>query len=163
MVTDDEQHDEQPTIDPALQAEADAVLDEIDDAGSAPAVADDAAESPEVPLDEALHQLFDLTFNGLLKKLRGDCWTMSQTELTIFSKSYAAVILKYWPDANFGAELTAIIVTASLIGPRVALDQVARAAEAKQRTPETIEGELDEAKVPAVDTTDDSAGSGHSI
>lgn len=130
---------ETPPVDPELEAEADAVL--ADSAVHTPATAaegGDQAEAPAVPLHQALAQFLDITFNGLLKQ-RADYWAMSPGELSALSKAYANVILKYWPDFDLGVELTCIVVTVTVMGPRLAAHQAARAAadaEAKVAEPE---------------------------
>lgn len=135
---------ETPPIDPELEAEADALLAEATvDAPATAADGGDQAEAPAVPLHQALAQFLDITFNGLLKP-RGDYWAMSPGELGALSKAYANVILKYWPDFDLGVELTCIVVTVTVMGPRLAAHQAARAAAA-----EAEEGEPDKKTAPA--------------
>ncbi len=118
----------QPPIDPDLEAEADALVAEQEsDAAAEPEAAGEPAKPPEVPLDQALAQFLDITFNGLLAK-RGEYWRMQSAELEVLSKAYAAVILKYWPDFDLGVELTGVVITVTVLGPRLAAHQAARAA-----------------------------------
>ena len=124
-----------PSIADELQAEADEVLQEIDALGPVESDGDTDVELPDVPLDEALRGLLDITFNGLLR-VRGEHWSMDGRELTLLSKAYAAVLQKYWPDLSFGVELTAIVVTVTVIGPRIAADQALRATAKKHPSDE---------------------------
>lgn len=131
MSDDDTIQDDEPVIDPGLQAEADQVLAEIETPTPIAAGDDEpTAERADVPMDQAIHSLLDVTFNGLLASWRGDHWRAPDDLLKTSSQAYAAVIAKYWPDATLGVEVAAILITAALIGPRVAAERVIRTAKA---------------------------------
>ncbi len=140
---------ETPPSDPELEAEADALLAEARvDAPATAADGGDQAEAPAVPLHQALAQFLDITFNGLLKP-RGEYWAMSPGELGPLSKAYANVILKYWPDFDLGVELTCIVVTVTVMGPRLAAHQAARAAAAAEADDAEPEKKIAADKKPA--------------
>ena len=111
-----------------LQAEADALLAEsnVESVQSTP----DQEQRPEdVPTGEIIASFMEITFNGLIAPRRGLHWEMKRDECQAVGNAYGAVIDKYFPDLNVGVEFTAIIVTISVFGPRVAADARLRAEQ----------------------------------
>lgn len=121
-----------PAVDPALQAEADAAL--------AAAPADefggelDAAPA-EQPASEETAQLcaslLEVTCNQLLAAKHGDHWRISKEEAKALGAAYGAVLDKYFPNMRSGPELTAVLLTAAVFGPRVAETAARRSHEGK--------------------------------
>lgn len=110
-----------------LQAEADALMAEASQPDApqpgtpgAPAPADDRSK---VDTGQVMTELLHITFNGLVAPKRGDHWKMSHDESKALGYAYAAVIDKYFPNLDLGVELTAIVVTVTVIGPRLGRDQ----------------------------------------
>lgn len=97
------------------------------------------AGAPAAPGDPALAGMLGgglvVTF-GLLAKMRGDHWKLDADSANEAGAAYAAVLLKYFPNIQSGPEITAILITAALIAPRVMIDKAQaaqREAEAKAR------------------------------
>ncbi len=83
---------------------------------------------PVDDLGPALSGMLVITF-GILARQRGGHWALAAEEAAEAGNAYAAVINKYFPEAKGGAELTAVLVTVALVGPRVIQDQLAPPAE----------------------------------
>lgn len=61
-------------------------------------------------------------------------WRFEDAEAAELGKAYAAVIDKYFPDARFGVEAQALLLTVTIVGSRVpgwAAHRAAQAAEAE--------------------------------
>lgn len=126
-----------------LQAEADALLAEGDQVG--PVDADQVAErARSVDLPLAIAEMLNLSFNMVVAPVGGDHWHMSEKECKVLGSAYAAVIEKYWPDFDFGVELVAVVLTVTVVGPRVATGRrIARErAEEKKKAASTGEPAL---------------------
>lgn len=46
-------------------------------------------------------------------------WRVTDSECEMLGQAYGAVIDKYFPDLEMGVELTAVLVTAAVLGPRL--------------------------------------------
>jgi hypothetical protein len=80
-------------------------------AGAAPA----GAEPPAGPTTgELIAALLRPTFD-----IMAPAWAVSDGECAMLGESYGAVVDKYFPDFAFGVELTAIMVTLAVFGPRM--------------------------------------------
>jgi hypothetical protein len=97
------------------------------------------AGAPAAPNDPALAGMLGgglvVTFS-LLAKMRGDHWKLDADSANEAGAAYAAVLLKYFPNIQSGPEITAILITAALVAPRVMIDKAQaaqREAEAKAR------------------------------
>lgn len=103
--------------------------------GGGPASGDDAGQAPAGPTNaELLTALLRPTFDIMAPN-----WMVTDMECAMLGEAYGAVIDKYWPDFAFGVELTALLVTVAVFGPRMR-----RPAKAAQK-----ETENDAAPAPA--------------
>ncbi len=108
---------------PDLQAEADALLAETsvpsdqDIAPGQPAPADN-----DMPTGDLVGELLNLTVNGVVAPMRGSHWNMTEQECRSLGNAYGAVLDKYFPNLSMGAEVTALVVTVTVVGPRIAKD-----------------------------------------
>jgi hypothetical protein len=122
---------EQPTA-PAADAGIDqATLDDIRQAGgmfqpadmpAGQAVTSTAASAGDPALAGMIGGGLVVTFN-LLAKMRGDHWALDADSANEAGEAYAAVILKYFPNIQSGPEITALLITAALIAPRIMVDK----------------------------------------
>ena len=133
---------QEPTIDPSLQAEADAVLRDIKPDPVGGEVVDD--DKPDVPLDEVIGEFLDATFSLIVAPMAGEHWNLGKERCAMVGKAYAAVLLKYWPDLTIGEELFAVMATAMVFGPpvKITLAQHAErkaAEEAKKQSPDATD------------------------
>jgi len=108
---------------PELQAEADALLLEtLDDTAPPVAAEGEPGATNGVDTGEMLGGLLLVTFNNLLAPKRGDHWKLAPGEAETLGQAYGVVIDKYFPDLGTGPELTAVLVSFAILGPRVAQD-----------------------------------------
>lgn len=103
-----------------LQAEADALLAEID--APLPAADVDSPGVEQAKTADMLSTLLQITFNAIVAPRRGDHWAMSQKECDALGSAYGAVIDKYFPDFDLGVEFVAVVTTVTVFGPRIAQD-----------------------------------------
>lgn len=75
---------------------------------------------PEVPTGEVVASLLSVTF-ALIATKKGEHWNLAPDEAETAGDAYGAVIDKYFPDSigNMGVEITALMVTAMLVTPRM--------------------------------------------
>lgn len=72
---------------------------------------------------------------GLLADRRGDHWRLSEGEAQEFGGASAAVIAKYFPDAQASPEMRLLLVAGAILGVRVMVDVSKRKqAESNQAT-----------------------------
>jgi len=125
----------QPTngedVDEVLIAEADAALADAQPSG-VPAAPPEPPASKETA--DMCAMLLQVTFNRLVAPRQGEHWKLADEECTALGAAYGAVLDKYFPDLRFGVEVTAIIVTLTVFGPRY-LTSVDKADEQKQKQP----------------------------
>ncbi len=98
---------------------------------------------------EAMAQIVYVSFT-LLAKVRGPHWAIEEDDARDAGIAYGAVVDKYFPDIEIGPELAALMITAGLFGPRIAVDRAtAAAAEAESEpdldTPEETQTETPDA------------------
>lgn len=104
---------EAPGLAPDLNAEFAALEAE---AGSVPGgdPAAPAGTGPDLPTKDvvamALAPMFAILAPG---------WGVTQEEVGTLAEAYAPVIDKYFPDMAMGPELTAVLATALVLGPRI--------------------------------------------
>lgn len=106
----------------ALEREADAALasapaDELEPGGSPPA----SSSVDELPLSDCIAAMLSISFNHLIAPRAGDHWALNDGESKALGEAYGAVLDKYFPDLTLGVEVTAILVTATVFGPRIAM------------------------------------------
>jgi hypothetical protein len=83
--------------------------------GGGPASGDEAGQAPPGPTTgELIAALLRPTFD-----IMAPAWAVSDGECAMLGESYGAVVDKYFPDFAFGVELTAIMVTLAVFGPRM--------------------------------------------
>lgn len=84
---------------------------------------------PEVPTWELLRPIIDLGCDLLAPN-----WSVKDAERTHLCKAYGDVVDKYFPGglSAFGCELNALLITAAIIGPRVAAQLPRREPEQKE-------------------------------
>ncbi len=87
-------------------------------------------QGPQHSTADVLAPVLQITF-GLIASRRGQHWALSDGEAKEAAEAYGTVIDKYFPDVNTGPELTAVIVTLAIVGPRLGQDRVVAARKAK--------------------------------
>lgn len=103
-----------------LEGKAAALEGELLGKGEAPpgggaAPGGDAGQAPAGPTNaELLTALLRPTFD-----IMAPSWNVSDMECAMLGEAYGAVIDKYWPDFAFGVELTALLATVAVFGPRM--------------------------------------------
>lgn len=122
---------EQETIpDGGASDDLQAMMDGLEAAAgeSAEAISDvKQAAQPELPFDQAIAMILGAGFDILAPN-----WRVSEKEVKLLADAYAPLAEKYLPDpGNFGVEVSAILVTAMVLGPRL-------------RTPRTLVAANDE-------------------
>lgn len=131
----DESKKETPQPDAALVNEADAALAAIEITptpalpGNQPAT--DQATTVDIPTGKICGDLLDVTFNGLIAPKRGEHWKLTREESLALGDAYGAVIDKYFPDISGGPEVVALMLTAAMIGPRIAVDMASKSKPEK--------------------------------
>lgn len=88
------------------------------------------AEASRQALAGAIAGGLAITFS-LLERRRGDHWKLTAAESMEAGEAYADVIEKHFPGVGGGVEVTAILITAGLIGPRLLIDKM-QATEAEE-------------------------------
>lgn len=78
---------------------------------------------PELPLDAAISLLLGAGFEILAPN-----WKVTGVEVKQLSEAYAALAEKYIPEGSFGVEISALLVTAMVIGPRIRTPRVIQAS-----------------------------------
>lgn len=94
---------------------------------------------------EVLAPLLQITF-GIVASRRGPHWALSDGEAKEAGEAYGAVMDKYFPEVSMGPEVTAVMVTLAIVGPRVMQDKheaMKRAAAAKAKEQEQDQGGTD--------------------
>ncbi len=86
--------------------------------GSDPPPVDAAQQAAENAA--ALTALLDLTFNKALAPRLGDHWKLEREESESLGSAYSVVLDKYFPNWRTGPEITALVVSFAVFGPRVA-------------------------------------------
>lgn len=82
---------------------------------------------PEIPFDAAIAMILGAGFDILAPN-----WKVTPQEVKLLADAYAPLAEKYLPDSsNFGVEVSAVLVTAMVLGPRL-------------RTPRTLVAANDE-------------------
>lgn len=83
---------------------------------------EEEAKAPEIDTGEVIAQLLMPTF-GLIALKAGAHWNLTPEEAQIAGNAYGEVVDKYFPDAgqSMGVEVTALIVTAGLVAPRLVM------------------------------------------
>lgn len=106
-------------IDPALGAKAAALEGEIFLAGEIPpgAGAPPPGDRPK-PVQPSSGELLTMLFRPTFDIVAPD-WKVTDDECAMLGEAYGAVIDKYWPDFQLGVELSAVIATAVVFGPRL--------------------------------------------
>ena len=86
---------------------------------------EDMGAEPEPPgpsTADVLGPMLQITF-GLLAAKRGAHWALSDEEATEAGRAYGDVLDKYFPDVAVGCEVTAVMVTLAIVGPRAMEDK----------------------------------------
>ena len=93
---------------------------------------------------DVLAPVLQITF-GLIASRRGQHWALNDGEAKEAAEAYGSVIDKYFPETTTGPELTAVIVTLAIVGPRLGQDKVvaARKAQAEQEAEKKEQGGVD--------------------
>lgn len=91
---------------------------------------DPEPEQPKVKTADVLAPLLKITF-GIVASKKGGHWNLADGEASELGQAYADVMDKYFPDMAVGCELTAIMCTLMVVGPRVAEDK--RRADERRR------------------------------
>lgn len=120
MDTQEHNGTQAPGVDPQTLADLDRAGGEFTE-DDIPGGEDAPAVDPQ--LSGAITAALVITF-GLLVRLRGDHWSLTGDEAGEAGTAYAAVIEKYFPGAGGGVEVTAILITAGIVVPRLAVDKV---------------------------------------
>lgn len=118
-----------PPLPDDLQVEAAALLAEAEMVG---VEQPEGAQVEVISTGEMLTGLFDITFNNVIAPRRGAHWKMSKDESKALGVAYGAVLDKHFPDLAAGPEVTAVLISIAVFGPRFATD----AAAAKKPKPE---------------------------
>ena len=89
---------------------------------------------PDIKTGEVVASLLMPTF-ALIAVKAGEHWALSPDEAEIAGEAYGAVIDKYYPDAGsrMGVEVTALLVTAGLIMPRMMVKKSKPAAKVESK------------------------------
>jgi hypothetical protein len=96
----------------ALEGE---LLGQGEGAGAGAAPGDDADHGPAGPTTgELITALLRPTFD-----IAAPNWQVTDMECAMLGEAYGAVIDKYFPDFTLGAEVTAVLVTLAVFGPRM--------------------------------------------
>lgn len=111
--------------------------------GKEGAAKDPAAGPPEPPTSEVLKPLLMITF-GLVASRKGEHWALNEMEAEEAAKAYGDVIDKYYPEAKGGPEVTAVIVTLALVGPRIGRDKMIAMEKAKAEAEKKGDGKESE-------------------
>lgn len=88
-------------------------------------------EKPEVKTAEILAPLLKITF-GIIASKKGGHWALGDQEAVELGNAYGDVMDKYFPEVAVGCELTAVMCTLVVVGPRVAEDKRQAAEQKKQ-------------------------------
>lgn len=113
-----------------LAAEAEA--EEVQGGEYIPGQGEQAEPEPAGPATgEIIAPILQITF-GLIASRRGAHWALTDQEAIEAGNAYGAVMDKYFPDAPMGPEVTAVIVTLAIVGPRVGEDKRKAAAAEKE-------------------------------
>ena len=117
------------------QLEAGAAAEEAQDQEGEFIPGETQPEPEQSQTANVLAPMLQITF-GLIAARRGKHWALSDGEADEAGKAYGAVIDKYLPDVAMGPEVTAVMITLAIVGPRLGEDkrQEAKkaAAESKQ-------------------------------
>jgi len=137
-MSDDTKKDAPDALPDELQAEADALLlDDLETTQTLPGgvANDDDAPQNDHETGDMVAAILGVTLNGLVAPMRGDHWKMSADECATLGHAYGAVIDKYFPNFNGGVEITAIVVTLTAFGPRLAHDMAKQDDETPAASP----------------------------
>lgn len=96
-------------------------------AGTMP-VATDVMPLQQQGADPAIVGAIDTALNMsfmLLAARRGSHWALTPEESKEAAQAYGDLMAHLWPDANGGPVVSACIVSAALVGPRVVVDMFA--------------------------------------
>jgi hypothetical protein len=137
--------DEDPVAGVERQAPPEAALAELDAAARRHAPEDDGdawnGEGAEPPLGEGGGDPEMRTLCTMLVAMGGitaaqvtgyQGWAFSDAEAAELGGAYAAVIVKYFPDARFGVEAQALLLTVTIVGSRVPGWAAHKAAQAQE-------------------------------
>lgn len=141
----------EPTTDPNadLEREADAALAgadplELDQGG--PAVDDATAAAIDAEQDAAaLSSLLKVTFNQALAPRLGAHWSLADSEADSLGGAYSAVLNKYFPNWRTGPELTALVVSLAVFGPRIATTVAQQRKDAQESARPPVDAGTDAA------------------
>ena len=98
-------------------------------------VKDQAIPTPSTA--DILAPMLQISF-GLIAAKRGAHWALSDEEATEAGRAYGEVMDKHFPEVTVGPEITAIMVTLAIVGPRAMQDKTIAAA--KPQTKDQEEG-----------------------
>lgn len=102
-------------------------IDDQDRSGQQPPPPEEKKEEPSVPTADLLLPIITLCCDKIVP-----AWGVTQDEKKMLSDVYAAVIDKWFPDGIMGVEMTAIVVTAMIVLPRMDMQKK------KQEDKETV-------------------------
>lgn len=122
----DEQHQDGESFDntealDALQAEAEQEEGRTAEGEYIPGEGEGQG-GPEMSTAEVCAFAARATF-AVIASRRGDHWEISQGEADQLGEAYGALMDKYFPEAQAGPELTAVVVTAMVVMPRAMQDK----------------------------------------
>ncbi len=142
---------EAPALPPELQAEAEAMIAEIEGEQPTNDTGAGAEGKPDaMPTGDMVAQLLGVTFNHVIAPRRGDHWKINDAEAKALGDAYGAVIDKYWPDFMNGPEIAAVLTSMAVLGPRMMQDAEQSKAKDKAKKP----GASDESQTEAGDVPD---------
>lgn len=100
---------------PEAAAELAALRSEFDPGGADP--------QPEPPPEDAGPPTSELIkpIVVMLFRIGAPAWEVADAEHAALAEAYAAVLDKWFPGGVFGVELNALILTAAIVGPRLAM------------------------------------------
>jgi hypothetical protein len=113
-------------VDPQVLADLDRAAGEFTAEDVPGGTVGDYPAEADAQLEGAITGCLMVTF-GLLQRVRGEHWGLGPAEAAEAGKAYAAVLNKYFPGVGGGVEVTAILVTAGLVVPRLMMDKAAEA------------------------------------
>ena len=73
---------------------------------------------------------------------RGPHWKLAPHECSQLGHAYGAVIDKYFPSLHAGPELTAVLISVTVLGPRVMKDLAAGKPAGKTAAPEPVDPDI---------------------
>lgn len=100
---------------------------------------DEPSNEPEIETAEILAPILGIGFNTLAPN-----WKITPEEINQLSQAYGALLDKYLPDTGldkFGAEISAVMVTAMIIMPRMAIPRKDKKIEKPKKTDREIKME----------------------